>query len=139
MLDAKDAFAVVKPLLRYHNYGYSIGGPLPRPNFSDDGPMFKSGKDKFFFFFGEEWKAIHRFAATSNPTLPTTAELNGDFSFRLRGFDGIVGTADDGVLKNPGAAGACTAPVVNASGVVTTAAVRTACFSGNTIPNARIT
>ena len=34
-------------------------------------------------------------------TLPTTAELNGDFSFRLRGADGIVGTADDGVLRDP--------------------------------------
>src|SRR5207248_3042161 len=88
---------------------------------------FKSGKDKFFFFFGEEWKSIHRFAATSNPTLPTTAELNGDFSFRLRGADGIVGTADDGVLRDPTVAGTCTA------------ANRAACFPGNKIPLNRIT
>ena len=34
-------------------------------------------------------------------TMPTSAELNGDFAFRLRGADGIVGTADDGVLRDP--------------------------------------
>ncbi|HKX83148.1 MAG TPA: TonB-dependent receptor, partial [Pyrinomonadaceae bacterium] len=93
-MDARNFFAPVKPFLRYHNYGYSIGGPLPFFNFGEnDGPFFKSGKDKFFFFWGQEWKSIHRQAATVTRTLPTLAELNGDFSFRLRGFDGVVGTA----------------------------------------------
>src|SRR5262249_14207551 len=61
------------------------------------------------------------------------------------GFDGIVGTADDGVLRDPTLAGSCTAPVVNSSGVVTTPANRTACFGGtnpalmNRIPSGRIT
>jgi hypothetical protein len=45
-----------------------------------------------------------------------TAELAGDFSFRLRGADGIVGTADDGVIRDPALAGTCTS------------ANRTACF-----------
>lgn len=143
--DARSFFAPVRPFLRYNNYGYSIGGPLPFLHFGEGGPIIDSGKDKFFFFFGQEWKTIHRQAATAVRTLPTRAELNGDFSLRLRGFDGIVGTADDGVLRDPAAAGACTAPVVNASGTVTTAAVRTACFGGanpalwNRIPGARIT
>ena len=51
-------------------------------------------------------------------TMPTSAELSGDFAFRLRGTDGIVGTADDGVLRDP----ASNTP-----------------FSGNRIPANRIT
>jgi hypothetical protein len=129
--DARDAFAATKPFLRYHNYGYSIGGPLPFPHFGEGGPYFDSGKDKFYFFFGQEWKSIHRFAASNRQTLPTTAELNGDFSFRLRGADGIVGTADDGFLKDPTRTGSCA--------IVAGAPVRTACFPGNIIPLARIT
>lgn len=143
--DARSFFSPVRPFLRYNNYGYSVGGPLPFLHFGEGGPMIDSGKDKFFFFFGQEWKTIHRQAATAVRTLPTRAELNGDFTQRLRGFDGIVGTADDGVLRDPNIAGSCTAPVVNSSGTVTTAANRTACFGGNNpalwnrIPIARIT
>jgi hypothetical protein len=145
-LDARSFFAPERPFLRYHNYGYSIGGPLPYFNFGEnDGPLFKSGKDKLFFFWGQEWKSIHRQANVSNRGLPALAELNGDFRFRLRGRDGIVGTADDGVLRDPSRTGSCTAPVVNSSGVVTTPANRTACFGGsdptawNVIPTSRIT
>ncbi len=131
--DARDAFAATQPFLRYHNYGYSIGGPLPFLNFGEGVPMVSSGKDKFYFFFGQEWKSIHRFAASNRQTLPTLAELNGDFSFRLRGADGIVGTADDGFIRDPTLTGTCSA------------ANRTACFGGNDvnlrnrIPLSRIT
>ncbi len=133
LFDARDAFAATKPFLRYHNYGYSLGGPLPFPRFGEGVPYFSSGKDKFYFFFGQEWKSIHRFAASNRQTLPTTAELNGDFSYRLRGADGIVGTADDGFIRDPTVAGTCSATN------------RTACFGGNDlslrnkIPLSRIT
>jgi hypothetical protein len=119
-LDARNAFAPVRPTLRYNDFGYSLGGPIV--------------KNKFFFFGGQEWKKIRRLANPAVRTVPTLAELNGDFSLRLRGFDGVVGTADDGVLRDPNnAANTCVAPVVNSSGVVTTQAVRTGCFGGNTI------
>lgn len=40
---------------RYKQFGGSIGGPLPYPNFSPSGdPMFRSGRDKAFFFFSYE-------------------------------------------------------------------------------------
>ncbi|HEV8593331.1 MAG TPA: hypothetical protein VGQ55_14605, partial [Pyrinomonadaceae bacterium] len=78
---------------------------------------------------------IHRFAASTDQTLPTTAELNGDFSFRLRGADGIVGTTDDGFLKDPTLVGTC--GLVTIGGVPTP--VRTSCFTGNRIPTGRIT
>src|SRR6185436_11085954 len=64
MFDARDAFAATKPMLRYHNYGFSLGGPLPFFNFGEGGPMIKSGKDKLFFFGGMEWKSIHRSGAS---------------------------------------------------------------------------
>ncbi len=118
-LDARNFFAPVRPPLRYNDFGYSIGGPII--------------KNKFFFFAGQEWKKIRRLANPVVRTVPTLAELNGDFSFRLRGTDGIVGTADDGLLKDPASTQPCTT------------ANRAGCFGGtnvalrNIIPTNRIT
>ena len=118
-LDARAFFAPVRPTLRFNNFGYSFGGPI--------------FKDKLFFFGGQEWKYIRRLSAAQRRTVPTLAELNGDFSFRLRGADGIVGTADDGVLRDP------------ASSLPCTQANRAGCFGGtnvalrNIIPQDRIT
>ncbi len=72
-LDARDYFAAVKPVLRFNDYGWSLGGPVAV------GPIKKG---KLFFFVGEEWKKIRRFSNPSRQTLPTHAELNGDFSDR---------------------------------------------------------
>jgi len=125
-VDARNFFSPVRPKLRFNNFGWNFNGAII--------------KDKLFFFVGQEYKYIRQDAAPVRRILPTRAERLGDFSRRLAGFDGIVGTADDGVLRNPAnAANTCVAPVVNASGVVTTAAIRTGCFTGNIIPSGLIT
>jgi hypothetical protein len=119
-LDAKNFFAPrdaagekIGARLRYNNFGGAIGGPIMR--------------DRLFFFAGQEHKYIRRQTAPTRRSMPTTAEINGDFSLRLRGADGIVGTADDGFLRDP------------QSGLPCTAADRSGCFPGNRIPANRIT
>jgi hypothetical protein len=103
----------VKQRLRFHDYGGAIGGPIV--------------KNRMFFFAGQEYKNIRRQTNPTQRSMPTTAELNGDFSLRLRGADNIVGTSDDGALRDPRLTGTCSA------------ADRTACFPGNVIPSNRIT
>jgi hypothetical protein len=71
-LDAKDYFAPTKPTLRYHDYAWNLGGPIPV------GPL----KNRLFFFAGQEWKKIRRFESPRRVTLPTLNELDGDFSRR---------------------------------------------------------
>jgi Carboxypeptidase regulatory-like domain len=125
-LDARNFFSPVRPKLRFNNFGWNFNGAIV--------------KDKLFFFVGQEYKYIRQDAAPVRRILPTRAERLGDFSRRLAGFDGIAGTADDGVLRDPTkAANTCVAPVVNSSGVVTTPAIRTGCFAGNIIPSGLIT
>src|SRR5688572_20028113 len=45
---------VPRPALQRHQFGGSLGGPLPFPNFGEGGPIFNSGRDKLFFFFDYE-------------------------------------------------------------------------------------
>ncbi|MBA3439886.1 MAG: TonB-dependent receptor, partial [Pyrinomonadaceae bacterium] len=131
-LDARPFFAPRRGKLRFNDFGYAVGGPVTIPK------LF-NGKDKFFFFLGQEWKKIRQDSSPSLTTIPTVAERRGDFSLRLRGPDNVVGTADDGVLRNPAnATTTCVGPTV-ANGVVTRAAVRTGCFPGNIIPANLIT
>jgi hypothetical protein len=61
----------LKPPLRFNDFGWSLGGPIV--------------KGKLFFFAGEEWKKIRQFASPQSLTVPTTAEMSGDFSALLAG------------------------------------------------------
>ena len=64
-----------KPDIRDNRFGFSIGGPVRFPNVYD-------GKNRTFFFFAFEDNPF-RSPFTSFSTVPTPAELNGDFSALL--------------------------------------------------------
>lgn len=62
VLDARNFFSPTKPTLRFN----AFGGPVIR--------------NKLFFFVGEGWKKIRRDTQPSRKSLPSTAQLNGNFS-----------------------------------------------------------
>lgn len=64
-LDARNFFSETKPTLRYNQFGASFSGPIRR--------------DKTFFFFNYEGIRNNR-QNTLLANVPTTAEINGDFS-----------------------------------------------------------
>jgi hypothetical protein len=85
---AKDASGnKIKPPLEFRNFEGAIGGPIRR--------------NKLFFFLGQQHRTINRFTSPTRQTIPTSAELNGNFALRLRGPDGQVGTSDDTLLRDP--------------------------------------
>jgi hypothetical protein len=72
--DPRDGHArVPRPLLRYNNFGYTIGGPLYIPG------VYNEEKDKTFFFFSEEFRRVITYASL-NALVPSAAERNGAFS-----------------------------------------------------------
>ncbi|HYR85551.1 MAG TPA: carboxypeptidase-like regulatory domain-containing protein [Terriglobia bacterium] len=69
-LDARNpAPGARKTPLRFNDFGWDFGGPIKR--------------GKLFFFAGEEWKRIRLTATPQTRTVPTAAELSGDFSALL--------------------------------------------------------
>jgi hypothetical protein len=58
-----------RPLLRYHNFGYTLGGPVP----------LGSLKKNTFFFFSHEFRRVITYS-TQVATMPTAAELTGTFN-----------------------------------------------------------
>ncbi len=65
-LDARNFFGVSKTALRFNDFGWDLGGPIL--------------KNKLFFFVGEEWKRLRQQSDPIRTTLPTTAELAGNFA-----------------------------------------------------------
>src|SRR5467141_1663062 len=69
-LDARNPAPLArKTPLRFNDFGWDFGGPIKR--------------GKLFFFAGEEWKRIRLTATPQQRTVPTPAELTGDFSALL--------------------------------------------------------
>ena len=128
-LDARNAFLTerdpitgrTKPILRYNQYGGTVGGPVFLPHFGEGGPVVHSGKDKTFFFFGyERWN--YRTANINRATVPTLAERGGDFSNTRDGQGRLITIYDPATTRaNP-----------NGSGFVRTA------FVNNVVPKNRI-
>src|SRR5882762_10506078 len=83
-LNATDYFnnqnGIKKDKLRRNDFGYDIGGPIK--------------KDKWFFFFSEEWNRELRGAARS-ANVPTVAEKAGDFSEVRAGNGRAIGGCEN--------------------------------------------
>jgi len=80
-LDARNYFAPTVTPLKYNNFGWTFGGPIFIPG------KYNQSKTKDFFFFSQEWRRI-RTSSQIRTRVPTSAELNGDFSNTLNAFNG---------------------------------------------------
>jgi len=66
--------ATPKPLFRYNDPGYTIGGPVYIPH------VWEKTRNKLFFFFSQEWQKQLVPNTPRNVTVPTALERKGDFS-----------------------------------------------------------
>jgi hypothetical protein len=62
------------PVLRYQNFGFSVGGPVI------GGRLLKNLRKKAFFYFNYDQTVNHGAAYTGTNTIPTNAIMGGDFS-----------------------------------------------------------
>ncbi len=104
-LDARNAFVTqpdssgrLKPILRYNQYGGTVGGPVWIPKVYD-------GKNRTFFFLGyEQYK--YRNAAIRRGTVPTALERAGDFSLTRDGTGARIPIYDPSTTRaNPAGSG----------------------------------
>ena len=66
--------------LKRNQFGGTIGGPLPYPNFGTGGPVIHSGEDRSFFFFSYQGTRTRQRPSDSTAIVPTAAQRAGDFS-----------------------------------------------------------
>ena len=111
-LNANDFFrnrqGVAKPPYRFNTYGANLGGPVPKAK-------------NLFFFYSLEAPLVKRPGPLRNWTMPTDAEMRGDFSQTLDSQGRLIN------IRDPQREGACNA-VTGGPG----------CFPGNIIPANRI-
>ena len=79
-----------RPLLRYNDFGFTVGGPAVIPH-------VYNGHDRTFFFYSQEFRRVINYATTTN-LVPTAAERNGDFT---------ASTTSTGAAGTSGAAAVC--------------------------------
>jgi Carboxypeptidase regulatory-like domain/TonB-dependent Receptor Plug Domain len=112
-LNATDFFVnragAKKPRYRFNTSGANLGGPVPKAD------------KKVFFFYSLEAPLVSRPGPLRNWTMPTAAEMQGDFSQTLDSQGRLIN------IKDPQREGACNA-VSGGPG----------CFPGNIIPTNRI-
>jgi hypothetical protein len=86
-----------RPLYRYNDYGWNLGGPIYIPHVIN-------GKNKLFFFISQEYYSqLVPQASSNNILVPTAAERTGNFSASVDGtgkaitiIDPTTGTAFPG-------------------------------------------
>jgi len=100
-LGAAQPFTHVRPPLRRHDMGASIGGPVILPK-------IHNGRQKTFFFFNFEMFRDIQKKFDAYATVPTEAYRNGDFraalSGRNLGTDGLGRAILENTIYDPGTA-----------------------------------
>ena len=77
-----------RPLYRYNDYGWNLGGPIYIPH-------VVNGKNKLFFFISQEYYSqLVPQASSVNIMVPTSAERNGDFSASVDGTGKLIKITD---------------------------------------------
>jgi len=103
-MDARNAFATqvasntgrIKPILRYNQYGGTVGGPVWLPK-------IYNGKNRTFFFAGyEQWR--FRNSQIRRSTVPTALERAGDFT-NTRDANGTLYPIYDPATTRPNPSG----------------------------------
>ncbi len=101
---------------RYNQQGFNVGGPvwLPEKYF---GPLgTERFRDKFFWFFSQEWQEQLVPQAARNSRVPTALEAAGNFS-QTRNFNGVPLTITDPLTGNPFPGNIIPANRINPNGV----------------------
>ncbi|QNI37466.1 carboxypeptidase regulatory-like domain-containing protein [Edaphobacter albus] len=93
-LNARNWAATSRDTIKRNQFGGTIGGPVFLPKLYD-------GREKTFFFFGFQGTIFHSASATNRVYLPTTANLNGDFSAMLSASNPANPLGRAITIKNP--------------------------------------
>jgi hypothetical protein len=112
-LDARSFFQATRQRVRQNEGGFTLGGPVYIPK-------VYNGRNRTFFFFGQDLFWMRQSGTGSLQTIPTSAFRSGDFS-NLRDASGAVIPIYDPATTVPDASGSY---------------MRTP-FPGNVIPKAR--
>ena len=104
-----------KPIYRYNNTAWTLGGPVLMP-----GSDFNRNRDKLFFFFSQDLLPRHDPGTLTLRRVPTDLERRGDFS-QTRDTNGNLV-----FIKDPLKPGACSATT------------QVGCFTDNKIPTERL-
>ncbi len=86
---------LAKPLFRYNDPGYTIGGPVYIPK------VFERARQKAFFFFSQEYQKQLSPNTAKNVVVPSALERKGDFSQSLNNNGARLTFINDPLTQTP--------------------------------------
>ena len=86
---------LAKPLFRYNDPGYTIGGPVDIPK------VFERARQKAFFFFSQEYQKQLSPNTAKNVVVPSALERKGDFSQSLNNNGAKLTFINDPLTQTP--------------------------------------
>lgn len=118
---------VAKPRYRYNTWGGTIGGPIPIPG------GYNRNHDKLFFFYSQEYLPTASPASLQRVTVPTAAEISGDYSSTLDTGNKLVTIYDPTNNKTPFPGNKIPSSMINKNGQVLLGAFPRPNFTDRTI------